>query len=48
VRTKLPGLWNDALIALSARQIGATVVTENLRHFALLRRYARFELGTAP
>lgn len=36
-------LWNDALIALSARQIGATVVTRNVRDFALLRRYARFE-----
>jgi predicted nucleic acid-binding protein len=47
VRTKLPGLWNDALIALSARQIGAMVVTENVRDFALLRRYARFELETA-
>jgi predicted nucleic acid-binding protein len=48
VRTKLRGLWNDALIALSARQIGAMVVTENVRDFALLRRYARFELETAP
>ena len=48
LRTKLRGLWNDALIALSARQIGATLVTENLRDFALLRRYARFELEPAP
>lgn len=24
-RTKVKGLWNDALIALSARQIGATI-----------------------
>lgn len=47
-RTKVRGLWNDALIALSARQIGATVVTENLRDFGLLRRYVRFELEAAP
>ena len=46
--TKVRGLWNDALIALSARQIGAALVTENLRDFALLRRYARFELEPAP
>jgi len=43
-RERIRSLWNDALIALSARQIGATVVTENLRDFRLLRRYARFEL----
>jgi predicted nucleic acid-binding protein len=47
-RTKIRRLWNDALIALSARQIGATLVTENLRDFGLLRRYVRFELGPAP
>jgi len=42
-RDKIPSLWNDALIALSARQVGASVVTKNVRDFALLRRYARFE-----
>jgi len=47
-RTKVRGLWNDALIALSARQIGATLVTENLHDFELLRRYVRFELVRAP
>jgi predicted nucleic acid-binding protein len=47
-RTKVRGLWNDALIALSARQIGATLVTENLDDFRLLRRYVRFELEAAP
>jgi predicted nucleic acid-binding protein len=47
-RTKVRGLWNDALIALSARQIGATLVTENLQDFGLLRRYLRFELEPAP
>ena len=46
-RTKVKGLWNDALIALSARQIGATVVTENLHDFGLLRRYVRFDLEAA-
>lgn len=46
-RTKVRGLWNDALIALSARQIGATLVTENLDDFGLLRRYVRFELESA-
>ena len=44
IRTKIRGLWNDTLIALSARQIGATLVTENLRDFGLLRRYVRFDL----
>lgn len=48
LRTKLRGLWNDALIALSARQIGATLVTENLDDFELLRRYVRFKLQGAP
>lgn len=48
LRTKVRGLWNDALIAMSARQIGATVVTENVRDFGLLRRYMRFEMEPAP
>jgi len=47
-RTKVRGLWNDTLIALSARQIGATLVTENLHDFRLLHRYVRFELEAAP
>jgi predicted nucleic acid-binding protein len=47
-RTKIRGLWNDTLIALSARQIGATLVTENVRDFTLLRRYVRFEVEPAP
>ena len=47
-RTKVRGLWNDALIALSARQIGALVVTGNLQDFGLLCRYVRFELEAAP
>jgi predicted nucleic acid-binding protein len=44
VRTKIATLWNDVLIALSARQIGATLVTKNLEDFELLRRYVHFEL----
>jgi len=47
-RTKVRTLWNDVLIALSARQIGATVVTENVDDFRLLRRYLRFDLEVAP
>jgi predicted nucleic acid-binding protein len=44
LRAKTASLWNDALIALSARQIGASVVTDNARDFELLRRSVRFEL----
>jgi predicted nucleic acid-binding protein len=44
LRSKLPTLWNDLLIALSARQVGATVETEDIEDFALLRRYVRFDL----
>jgi predicted nucleic acid-binding protein len=48
LRTKIRGLWNDALIALSARQIGATLATQTHRDVRLLRRYVRFELDVAP
>jgi predicted nucleic acid-binding protein len=48
LRAKVRTLWNDALIALSARQIGATVVTENMDDFRLLRRYVRFDVEQAP
>jgi predicted nucleic acid-binding protein len=44
LRDKIARLWNDALIALSARQIGASVVTGNVGDFELLRRFVRFEL----
>lgn len=44
LRDKIASLWNDALIALSARQIGASVVTGNVRDFELLRRFVRFDL----
>ncbi|MGH7355954.1 MAG: type II toxin-antitoxin system VapC family toxin, partial [Candidatus Rokuibacteriota bacterium] len=39
LRSRLTRLWNDALIALSARQVGAAVVTTDLRDFVLLGRY---------
>ena len=44
LRDKIARLWNDALIALSARQIGASVVTGNVGDFELLRRFVRFDL----
>ena len=44
MRDKIARLWNDALIALSARQIGAAVVTGNVGDFELLRRFVRFDL----
>lgn len=37
-------LVNDCLIALSSRQIGATVFTHNGRDFAAIRRVAPFKL----
>lgn len=48
-KTKLPALLDDILIALSARQIGATVVTYNVRDFQLIRRHKEFSLrAVAP
>lgn len=47
-RATRAGLPDEGPRALSARQIGATLVTENLRDFGLLRRYVRFELEAAP
>ena len=44
LRSKVPALWNDLLIALSARQVGAIVETQNIGDFELLRRYVRFDL----
>ncbi|MBI2468474.1 MAG: type II toxin-antitoxin system VapC family toxin [Candidatus Rokubacteria bacterium] len=43
-RSKLPALLNDILIALSARQIGATLFTYNREDFRLIRRYMDFSL----
>jgi len=38
MRSKLPSLLNDVLIALSARQIGATLFTYNRADFQLIKR----------
>ena len=46
LRSRLASLWNDLLIALSARQVGGVVVTDNLRDFELLRRYVHFDLAS--
>jgi predicted nucleic acid-binding protein len=43
-RSKLPALLNDVLIALTARQIGATVITANHGDFRLIRRHKHFLL----
>jgi len=42
--SKLTTLLNDALIALSALQIGATVCTGDKEDLELIRRYKRFAL----
>lgn len=44
----LPTLVNDVLIALSARSIGATVLTSNARDFAAIRAVRPFKLGVVP
>jgi tRNA(fMet)-specific endonuclease VapC len=44
LRTRIASLWNDALIALSARQVGASLVTHNVKDFELLRRSVPFDL----
>jgi predicted nucleic acid-binding protein len=41
---KLRDLHFDALIALTARAVGATLITCNRRDFELLRAHERFEL----
>jgi predicted nucleic acid-binding protein len=43
-RTRIPRLVNDVLLALSARQIGATLYTFNREDFTLIVRYTRFAL----
>ncbi len=39
---------NDVLIALSARSIGATVVTQNERDYRAIQSVRRFRLAIAP
>jgi predicted nucleic acid-binding protein len=43
-----PSLVNDVLIALSARTVGATVMTSNERDFAAIRRVRPFKLAIVP
>lgn len=43
-RSKLMALLNDVLIALSARRIGAMVLTRNRDDFLLIRRHKGFSL----
>ena len=45
---KSGSLVNDVLIALSARSIGAAVVTNNMRDFAAIREVRPFELTIVP
>jgi predicted nucleic acid-binding protein len=42
------GFANDLLIALSARAIGATVLTENVTHFGILNEVTGVRYGPAP
>ena len=43
-KSKLPALFNDILVALSALQLGATVYTRDEEDFGLIRRYKRFSM----
>ena len=43
-RTRIPRLVNDALLAMSAIQIGATLYTLNGEDFRLIARYKKFPL----
>ena len=42
------GLANDVLIALSARSIGATVITQNERDFVAIQSIRPFKLASVP
>lgn len=44
LRSKLRTLWNDVLVTLCAREIGARLVTYDAADFVLIRRYLGFEL----
>lgn len=43
-RTRIPRLVNDVLLAMSAVQIGATLLTFNREDFRLIARYKQFSL----
>jgi predicted nucleic acid-binding protein len=47
-RSRLPALLNDVLIALGARQVGATLISHNRADFELIRRHLTFELSVQP
>ena len=42
LKSKKIALVNDTLIALSCRDIGATVVTQNIEDFKSIRRFVSF------
>ena len=42
-RSKISDLFNDALIAQCARQLGAVVYTRNESDFSLIQRYRNFD-----
>ena len=44
LKSKLPALVNDCLLALSARSLGATLYTRNRDDFILLQRIRSFSL----
>jgi predicted nucleic acid-binding protein len=44
LRSKLPALVNDCLVALSARSLGATLYTRNREDFALIQKSRKFSL----
>jgi predicted nucleic acid-binding protein len=44
LRSKLPALVNDCLLALSARSIGATLYTRNRDDFVLIQSLQSFSL----
>jgi predicted nucleic acid-binding protein len=46
--SSMPSLVNDVLIALSARSVGATVLTSNARDFEAIREFRPFKLTTVP
>lgn len=44
LRSKVPALVNDSLLALTARAIGATLYTRNRDDFIVLRNVRSFQL----
>lgn len=44
LRSRLPSLQNDILIALSARRVGATITTENESDFRLIGKHISIKL----